>query len=835
MISDIVDQFYRDQESGFRLTLEVAGISSFIEILSLLIANIPSTLIVSVVIIIFQFAAGVLSTVSPFSVFLIILVGLLANASFGLLLSLRIKALPAILVPVLMILSAIGFKDDYLYATTLTSAGQAINFVFTPGTLATIVGRIIECDYLGQSVFANDRINFGFLLLIIQFAAYTILCFICHIVLPGKMTPLNLFKFGSDKSGPKDEIKESDSPILQLRLLDNTYKTKKGVRNVNFDIRGGQSVALLGHNGAGKSSLISILCGVRNVRNGFFRYVVPNKAPLIMSKNSNDIKEFRQIVGFCPQHNALRDELSAYDHLEFIAAIRGIKSVTHRTETEDGNVVEEKISLREYLEGILNHLELTEAMNRPIKTYSGGMLRKTCLAVSLVGEPSILILDEFTTGMDIISRSQLWVMLKSLTKSEDKNRILLFSTHDMQEAEVLSDYVAIIARGESKVFSTPNELISKNSNYFHLIIEKSVSEPVFNGNAVEDYLSEYFERSEISIFKETTKSITYVVPKFASKLKETLKSSKFLHSLMKNQTKLGILDVNLDAESLEKVFLDITNKAYEEEEFVEKILTERGKKAIGMWEKFLNEKAERAGWNNASEKEIQRKVNLMKMWTALIFSLKSAFISNGGVYFGSATFALALVIWANLFSNGNSASLASLDFYPFQLSYSRGENLILMDSRPINLVNLTETSFYGKFNENLGDLSSVDSCILQNSRPVSGWDLTGTGMKFPNCKPGFYIHTFPFNSNSILNVTLIADNQAVIYANGDRYTTTIQRMFSIMLLMVTTIIQNPMQIPFGQGTNQPTYDAGYLIHFLNNARQLAIGTSSLNSNTLQMA
>ncbi|KAJ1558839.1 hypothetical protein HK096_002410 [Nowakowskiella sp. JEL0078] len=796
LFSDIAFQFVRDQLSGFRLILEVAGVSSVAETTSIIIANIPTTIFVALVCVIYQFAVGSWKYISPFSAFFILFIGFLANISFSLFFSIRSSGSSYTIIPVLMsIFSVIEFKDYFLYGLNI----EIINMIYTPGTLATIVVAF-------------------------------------HLLLPGKLTPSTLFKKRQEDISFDEETSkalQSDTPTLQLRIGRNTFGGKnidKGIKNVNMDIKGGQSVALLGHNGAGKTTLINLICGVLKINDGFFRYVIPkeNKS-LTVSKSSSNISEIRHYLGFCPQHNALRDELSAYDHLEFIAKIRGIRKISRKIKTEAGEIKVVNVTLREYLEDILARLELTHAMNRPIKTYSGGMLRKTCLAVSLVGEPSILILDEFTTGMDIISRSQLWVFLKSLIQTSDKNRIVIFSTHDMMEAQVLSDYVTVIAQGEKKVFSSPTELVSSVSMRFHLQIEKSNSELEFDQAALENKFYEYFENSEISILKETSKSITYVLPKFSSKLNNILPVSEFLYSLFESKSKFGINEIDLDTESLEKVFLDITSESYVENSTQKK----DGIRLLYSVAKHLDEKAESNGWNKASQEKINRKVAAMKVVSILIFSLKSAFVGNMSVYFASIVFVIVLSMWGNLFAIGGDATLSTTSYYSFpSTNASRGPNLFIPNTYTTSITNMTvlsnlETSLVSKDYAQLRDYQSVLSCILQSERPLSGWDISSTGMVMPNCVPGFEISAWPLNSNGPLNVTLLVDNQEIIFANSDKYATMIQRMYSLLNLIFTALSASQFgssgstakQLPFGKGVNQPTYDQGYLVHFLNIARQ----------------
>ncbi|KAJ1556547.1 hypothetical protein HK096_000251, partial [Nowakowskiella sp. JEL0078] len=305
----------------------------------------------------------------------------------------------------------------------------------------------------------------------------------------------------------------------------------------------------------------------------------------------------------------------------------------------------------------------------------------------------------------VISRSKLWELLKSITHA-NQNRIVLFSTHDMQEAEVLSDLVAVIARGENKAFSTPSELITRNSAFFHLHVVKADN---FDKAAVEKCITVIVD-GVVDTLKETENSVVFVVPKQTSSEK-SVDVAAVLSALVDNKEAFGIDNLDLDIESLEQVFLDITEKSYVEEE-LDKFVKLRGKAALVDCIKYLNEKANSLGWDKVTEKDLPKKVTAMKRWAVLTFSINSAFVSNGGVYFGTIIFVITLVMWANLFSNGISASWSSLDYFGFPLidkrSTARGSNVVLPDQTFTNTaqMNTIATSLFGNTSNELNSISA---------------------------------------------------------------------------------------------------------------------------------
>ncbi|XP_065189363.1 ATP-binding cassette sub-family A member 9-like [Sycon ciliatum] len=191
--------------------------------------------------------------------------------------------------------------------------------------------------------------------------------------------------------------------------------------DVNLSVYEGEITALLGHNGAGKSTLISMLTGMVTPSTGLARiYGLDIDSPA-------DMAEVRQFTGVCPQHDILYEELTVREHLLLFARIKGIPG-----DCEEQEVLK-----------IMKRITLDDKADCMSSNLSGGQKRKLSVGIALIGDPKIVFLDEPTSGMDPLSRRQLWTLLKS----SRKERIIFLTTHFMDEADILADRKAILSKG----------------------------------------------------------------------------------------------------------------------------------------------------------------------------------------------------------------------------------------------------------------------------------------------------------------------------------------------------------------------------------------------------
>ena len=202
------------------------------------------------------------------------------------------------------------------------------------------------------------------------------------------------------------------------------------VNHLNLTLYESQITCLLGHNGAGKTSTISILTGL----------FPPTSGDCFIYGNSivSATNEARQSMGICPQHNVLFDGLTVTEHLSFFQKIKGLKPT--------------KSGLRQSAEdvGLSDYLRTTSA------ALSGGNKRKLSLAIALCGDPQFLLLDEPTSGMDVASRRNCWELLRR----KRQGRVTLLTTHFLDEASLLADRIAIMKEGQLQCCGS--ELFLKN-------------------------------------------------------------------------------------------------------------------------------------------------------------------------------------------------------------------------------------------------------------------------------------------------------------------------------------------------------------------------------------
>ena len=233
-------------------------------------------------------------------------------------------------------------------------------------------------------------------------------------------------------------LANSLSPVTGIRLfsLAKTYfhhpfhipssKDVKAVNDVYLEVETDQLVAMLGHNGAGKSTLINVLTGVLSPTAGY--------GTIAGFDIEDEMEEIRKLTGYCPQHDILWSELTAREHLRLFAWLKGVP----------------KAQIAATIDQKLDEVSLGEVGDALVGTFSGGMKRRLSVAISGIGSPKLLILDEPTTGMDPISRRQVWWLIQKLKK----DRVILLTTHSMEEADVLGDKIVVIVEGKLKCIGT---------------------------------------------------------------------------------------------------------------------------------------------------------------------------------------------------------------------------------------------------------------------------------------------------------------------------------------------------------------------------------------------
>ena len=328
----------------------------------------------------------------------------------------------------------------------------------------------------------------------------------------------------------KDKTRKDD--ILKIRNIVKIFEDgKKAVDGVNLNFYKDEIFALLGHNGAGKTTLISMLTGMYNATQGQAIYEDMN---ILDSANMDN---FRKKLGICPQHDTLFEDMNIREHLEMFSIFKGVDSLNVDNEVNK----------------ILHDFQMEDIQHMLTRNLSAGQRRKLSIAIALIGGSKIIFLDEPSSGMDITSRRNLWEILKR----QCEGKIIILTTHYMEEASVLGKRIGIINEGRMKCIGSPLFLIEKFGKYMSLNISKE--EDADNGKIVQ-FIQENADNVEYEILSE---EIMFRIPVKGDNKEnglDTIKKinlSNFFQALDTNLTKLKIKSYSTSMPTLEDVFLNV--------------------------------------------------------------------------------------------------------------------------------------------------------------------------------------------------------------------------------------------------------------------------------------
>ncbi|KAJ0048785.1 hypothetical protein Pint_15238 [Pistacia integerrima] len=353
----------------------------------------------------------------------------------------------------------------------------------------------------------------------------------------------------------KQQSREGVEPnvAVQIRGLVKTYpgtrnigccKCKKtspfhAVKGLWVNIAKDQLFCLLGPNGAGKTTTISCLTGITPVTGGD-ALIYGNSIG-----NSVGMSKIRKIIGVCPQFDILWNALSGEEHLHLFASIKGLPPDSIKSVTENS----------------LAEVRLTKAAKVRAGSYSGGMKRRLSVAIALIGDPKLVILDEPTTGMDPITRRHVW----DIVQDAKKGRAIILTTHSMEEADILSDRIGIMAKGRLRCIGTSIRLKSQFGTGFVANVSftesKSEQSPSNRPETVatphHDAVKQFFKNHLDVVPKEENKAfLTYIIPHDREEL-----LTNFFKELQDREREFGIADIQLGLSTLEEVFLNIAKQA----------------------------------------------------------------------------------------------------------------------------------------------------------------------------------------------------------------------------------------------------------------------------------
>lgn len=244
---------------------------------------------------------------------------------------------------------------------------------------------------------------------------------------------------------PMDKIMDKENKILSVCGLKKAFGKREVLKGVDFDVFKGQIFSLLGSNGAGKTTIVKILSTLLKFDEG-----------TVTICGYDIIKEphkLRECISLTGQYAAVDEMLTGRENMHLVAKLRHLTNYKSK-------VAE-----------LLDMFELGAASDKLVKTYSGGMRRKVDIAMSLMGDPQIIFLDEPTTGLDPQSRIKLWQTIKDL---KNNGKTIFLTTQYLEEAERLSDFVAVLDSGIVVSSGTPRELKTALKNISHQEYEKEM-------------------------------------------------------------------------------------------------------------------------------------------------------------------------------------------------------------------------------------------------------------------------------------------------------------------------------------------------------------------------
>lgn len=308
--------------------------------------------------------------------------------------------------------------------------------------------------------------------------------------------------------------------MLEITNLSKAYENIKAVDNISLEVKKGEIFGFLGPNGAGKTTTISMVSGLLKPDSGSI---------FIDSLNiKTRLKDIKKIMGVVPQDMAFYEELTAKENLLFWGRLQGV----------------EKRLLGDRIEYFLKKTGLLGRENDPLKKYSGGMKRRINLIIGMIHQPKLLLLDEPTIGIDVQTKLNIFEIIREASASEVT---IIYTTHNLQEAEDLCHRIAIIDQGKIMAVGTLEELI-------RLVGEKDIV--IINGKFTAGQggkiLSAFPDPGVVSIGDE--------------KMVLSLDASKEMPALLEGffKANIPISDVSIKRPNLESVFLKLTGKEIRE-------------------------------------------------------------------------------------------------------------------------------------------------------------------------------------------------------------------------------------------------------------------------------
>ncbi|MGH1396859.1 MAG: ABC transporter ATP-binding protein [Trichormus sp.] len=272
--------------------------------------------------------------------------------------------------------------------------------------------------------------------------------------------------------------------MLKISNLNKSYKNRQVLHNLSLEINQGEVYGLLGANGAGKTTIINIICNLLKADSGEIKI-----------NNQLISEDTKKLIGIAPQENLLYKSLSCEENLNFFADIYGLNKAIRQNQVKTA----------------LASVNLLERAKSTVETLSGGMQRRLNIALALVHQPKLVILDEPTTGLDIAARYEIWELIKNL---KNQNVTVLMTTHLLDEAEKLCDKIGILKQGKIIVEGSLGELRNLISAQAIVVIQTPEEKAAIA--RAQDYGFTYrYYGNELAFWLPETLELAEIIHKFS--------------------------------------------------------------------------------------------------------------------------------------------------------------------------------------------------------------------------------------------------------------------------------------------------------------------------------
>ncbi|XP_057605512.1 phospholipid-transporting ATPase ABCA3-like [Hippopotamus amphibius kiboko] len=396
----------------------------------------------------------------------------------------------------------------------------------------------LEPDTIGRFLIAMAVTGLVFFLLIflLETTSWRVRTFVFRYIFLGIYKKFNKASMSKELSGESEDedvqnerdrilehFQESLNSTVLIKELTKVYFTMPAVlavRNISVAIQKEECFGLLGLNGAGKTTTFQILTGEEIASSGdvFIEH-------LSITKN---ILKVRSKIGYCPQFDPLLDYMTARETLIMYARLWGIPET----------------KINHYVNKSMQSLNLESHADKIIYTYSGGNKRRLSTAIALMGKPSVIFLDEPSTGMDPVARRLLW---NAVTQTRESGKVIIITSHSMEECDALCTKLAIMVKGKFVCLGSPQHLKNKFGNIYILKAKISIDR---DENKLEDFkifIETVFPGSELK--RENQGIFNYYIPS-----KDNSWGQMF-GILEEAKEKFDLEDYSISQITLEQVFL----------------------------------------------------------------------------------------------------------------------------------------------------------------------------------------------------------------------------------------------------------------------------------------